>query len=147
VEDPLTGSQDLVTFWACRGFHDDPSDPLRPAEDGGGGDAERIRRQIPGQSAPNATTANSSPSAVSARRSPESPGNTGGHACTWAQLACRCSSSSRCGLVRQPLYVDRSQKYFEDHNRLADEATREQLLAVITGFVAHHSRRFHTRAS
>jgi hypothetical protein len=28
----------------------------------------------------------------------------------------------------------------------ADEATREQLLAVITGFVAHHSQLFHTRA-
>jgi NAD(P)H-dependent FMN reductase len=36
-----------------------------------------------------------------------------------------------------PLYVDRSSERFDAHNRLADEATREQLRAVVTGFAAH----------
>jgi NAD(P)H-dependent FMN reductase len=37
----------------------------------------------------------------------------------------------------QSLYVDRAQERFDDRNRLTDEATREQLLAVITGFATH----------
>jgi NAD(P)H-dependent FMN reductase len=37
----------------------------------------------------------------------------------------------------QSLYVDRAQERFDDQNRLTDEATREQLLAVVTGFAAH----------
>jgi NAD(P)H-dependent FMN reductase len=37
----------------------------------------------------------------------------------------------------QSLYVDRAQERFDDRNRLTDEATREQLLAVITGFASH----------
>lgn len=37
----------------------------------------------------------------------------------------------------QSLYVDRAQERFDEHNRLTDEATREQLLAVITGFAQH----------
>jgi NAD(P)H-dependent FMN reductase len=35
------------------------------------------------------------------------------------------------------LYVDRASKRFDDNNRLSDEATREQLRAVVTGFAAH----------
>lgn len=37
----------------------------------------------------------------------------------------------------QSLYVDRAQDRFDGHNRLTDEATREQLRAVITGFAGH----------
>jgi NAD(P)H-dependent FMN reductase len=37
----------------------------------------------------------------------------------------------------QSLYVDRAQERFDDQNRLTDEATREQLLAVVSGFAAH----------
>lgn len=37
----------------------------------------------------------------------------------------------------QSLYVDRAQERFDGHNRLTDEATREQLRTVITGFADH----------
>jgi NAD(P)H-dependent FMN reductase len=37
----------------------------------------------------------------------------------------------------QSLYVDRAQDRFDEQNRLADEAIREQLRAVVTGFTAH----------
>ena len=37
----------------------------------------------------------------------------------------------------QSLYVDRAQERFDGHNRLTDEATRAQLLAVVTGFATH----------
>jgi NAD(P)H-dependent FMN reductase len=37
----------------------------------------------------------------------------------------------------QSLYVDRAQERFDDRNRLTDEATRQQLLALITGFATH----------
>jgi chromate reductase, NAD(P)H dehydrogenase (quinone) len=37
----------------------------------------------------------------------------------------------------QTLYVDRARERFDDHLRLADEATREQLRAVVEGFAAH----------
>lgn len=37
----------------------------------------------------------------------------------------------------QSLYVDRAQDRFDADNRLTDEATREQLRAVITGFAGH----------
>jgi chromate reductase len=37
----------------------------------------------------------------------------------------------------QALYVDRARERFDADNRLSDEATREQLRAVVTGF-AHH---------
>ena len=37
----------------------------------------------------------------------------------------------------QSLYVDHAQERFDEHNRLTDEATREQLQAVVTGFAAH----------
>jgi chromate reductase, NAD(P)H dehydrogenase (quinone) len=37
----------------------------------------------------------------------------------------------------QTLFVDRASERFDEHNRLTDEATREQLRAVITGFAAH----------
>jgi NADPH-dependent FMN reductase len=37
----------------------------------------------------------------------------------------------------QSLYLDRAQERLDEHNRLIDEATREQLLAVMTGFAAH----------
>jgi chromate reductase, NAD(P)H dehydrogenase (quinone) len=37
----------------------------------------------------------------------------------------------------QTLFVDRASERFDEHNRLTDEATRDQLRAVITGFVAH----------
>jgi chromate reductase len=35
------------------------------------------------------------------------------------------------------LYVDHASERFDEHNRLSDGATRDQLLAVITGFSAH----------
>ena len=34
------------------------------------------------------------------------------------------------------LYVDRASERFDEHNHLSDEATREQLRAVVTGFAA-----------
>jgi NAD(P)H-dependent FMN reductase len=37
----------------------------------------------------------------------------------------------------QSLYVDRAQERFDEDNRLIDEATREQLRAVISGFARH----------
>jgi chromate reductase, NAD(P)H dehydrogenase (quinone) len=37
----------------------------------------------------------------------------------------------------QPLYLDRARERFDEHGRLADEAAREQLRAVIAGFTAH----------
>jgi chromate reductase len=37
----------------------------------------------------------------------------------------------------ESLYLDRAQERFDENNRLTDEATREQLLQVITGFAAH----------
>lgn len=40
----------------------------------------------------------------------------------------------------QSLYVDRARDRFDEHNRLTDEAIREQLLAVITGFATHCAR-------
>jgi len=35
------------------------------------------------------------------------------------------------------LYVDRARERFDAENRLSDEATREQLQALVTGFAAH----------
>jgi chromate reductase len=35
------------------------------------------------------------------------------------------------------LYVDRAREKFDEHGRLADEAVREQLRALVTGFAAH----------
>lgn len=35
------------------------------------------------------------------------------------------------------LYVARASERFDEHGRLSDEATREQLRAVVTGFAAH----------
>jgi NAD(P)H-dependent FMN reductase len=40
----------------------------------------------------------------------------------------------------QSLHVDRAQERFDEQNRLTDEVTREQLLAVVTGFAAHCAR-------
>jgi chromate reductase, NAD(P)H dehydrogenase (quinone) len=40
----------------------------------------------------------------------------------------------------QSLFVDRAQERFDEHNRLTDEATREQLLGVVTGFAGHCAR-------
>jgi chromate reductase, NAD(P)H dehydrogenase (quinone) len=37
----------------------------------------------------------------------------------------------------ETLYVDRGRERFDDERRLTDEATREQLRAVVEGFVAH----------
>jgi chromate reductase, NAD(P)H dehydrogenase (quinone) len=37
----------------------------------------------------------------------------------------------------QTLFVDRSSERFDDDNRLSDDGTREQLRAVIEGFVTH----------
>jgi chromate reductase, NAD(P)H dehydrogenase (quinone) len=37
----------------------------------------------------------------------------------------------------ETLYVDRARERFDDERRLTDEATREQLRAVVTGFAAH----------
>jgi chromate reductase len=44
------------------------------------------------------------------------------------------------------LYVDRASERFDEHNRLSDEATREQLRAVVTGFAAHCAALPRTRA-
>ena len=35
------------------------------------------------------------------------------------------------------LYVDRASERFDEHSQLSDEATREQLRAVVAGFAAH----------
>jgi chromate reductase len=45
------------------------------------------------------------------------------------------------------LYLDRAQERFDEHNRLTDEATREQLAAVITGFAAHCAQLPRVRSS
>jgi NAD(P)H-dependent FMN reductase len=37
----------------------------------------------------------------------------------------------------QSLYVDRAHERFDEQGRLSDDAIREQLLAVVTGFAAH----------
>jgi chromate reductase, NAD(P)H dehydrogenase (quinone) len=37
----------------------------------------------------------------------------------------------------QALYVDRAHERFDEHNRLVDAATREQLRVVINGFAVH----------
>ena len=47
----------------------------------------------------------------------------------------------------QSLYLDRAQERFDEQNRLTDEATREQLLAVVTGFAAHCVRLPRSRPS
>jgi hypothetical protein len=47
----------------------------------------------------------------------------------------------------QSLYIDRAHERFDEHNRLSDEATREQLRAVITGFAAHCTQLPRTRPS
>jgi chromate reductase len=44
------------------------------------------------------------------------------------------------------LYVDRASGRFDEHNRLSDEATREQLRAVVTGFASHCAEVPRTRA-
>jgi NAD(P)H-dependent FMN reductase len=46
----------------------------------------------------------------------------------------------------QALYVDRASARFDEHNRLSDEATREQLRALVTGFAAHCAELPRTRA-
>jgi NAD(P)H-dependent FMN reductase len=45
------------------------------------------------------------------------------------------------------LYVDRAFERFDEHDRLSDEATREQLRAVVAGFAAHCAALPRTRAS
>jgi hypothetical protein len=45
------------------------------------------------------------------------------------------------------LYVDRASERFDEHSRLSDEASREQLRAVVTGFAAHCAEVPRTRAS
>jgi chromate reductase len=35
------------------------------------------------------------------------------------------------------LYLDRARERFDEHNRLSDDAAREQLRAVVAGFAAH----------
>lgn len=47
----------------------------------------------------------------------------------------------------ESLYLDRAQERFDENNRLTDEATREQLLQVITGFAAHCAQLPRVRAS
>jgi chromate reductase len=47
----------------------------------------------------------------------------------------------------QSLFVDRAQERFDEHNRLTDEATREQLLRVVTGFAGHCARLPRVRSS
>jgi chromate reductase len=47
----------------------------------------------------------------------------------------------------QSLYIDRAHERFDEHNRLTDDATREQLRAVITGFAAHCAQLPRTRPS
>jgi hypothetical protein len=37
----------------------------------------------------------------------------------------------------ETLYVTGARALFDEHGRLADDATREQLRAVVTGFAAH----------
>jgi NAD(P)H-dependent FMN reductase len=43
------------------------------------------------------------------------------------------------------LYVDRAREKFDEHGRLADDAVREQLRAVVTGFAAHCAEAPRTR--
>jgi chromate reductase, NAD(P)H dehydrogenase (quinone) len=45
------------------------------------------------------------------------------------------------------LYVERARERFDEHNRLFDEATREQLRAVVTGFAAHCAELPRTRST
>jgi NAD(P)H-dependent FMN reductase len=45
------------------------------------------------------------------------------------------------------LYLDRARERFDEHGRLADEAAREQLEAVVRGFAAHCGRLPRTRPS
>jgi chromate reductase, NAD(P)H dehydrogenase (quinone) len=45
------------------------------------------------------------------------------------------------------LFVDRSSERFDQHNRLTDEATREQLRAVVGGFADYCAQLPRTRAS
>jgi chromate reductase len=45
------------------------------------------------------------------------------------------------------LYVDRAREKFDGHGRLADEATREQLRAVVAGFAAHCAELPRTRSA
>jgi NAD(P)H-dependent FMN reductase len=45
------------------------------------------------------------------------------------------------------LYVDRASERFDEHNRLCDEAIREQLRAVVTGFAAHCAQVPRTRTT
>jgi chromate reductase, NAD(P)H dehydrogenase (quinone) len=47
----------------------------------------------------------------------------------------------------QSLFVDRAPERFDEHNRLTDEATREQLLGVVTGFAGHCARLPRVRSS
>ena len=43
------------------------------------------------------------------------------------------------------LYVDRAREKFDEHGRLADDAVREQLRAVVTGFADHCAQAPRTR--
>src|SRR4051794_38510149 len=45
------------------------------------------------------------------------------------------------------LYVERGSERFDDHGRLSDDATRDQLRGVMTGFAAHCAEVPRTRAS
>jgi chromate reductase, NAD(P)H dehydrogenase (quinone) len=45
----------------------------------------------------------------------------------------------------QTLYVDRAREKFDEHGRLADDAVREQLRAVVTGFADHCAQAPRTR--
>jgi NAD(P)H-dependent FMN reductase len=45
------------------------------------------------------------------------------------------------------LYVDHARERFDEHGRLSDVATREQLRAVVTGFAAHCAELPRTRSS
>jgi chromate reductase, NAD(P)H dehydrogenase (quinone) len=47
----------------------------------------------------------------------------------------------------QSLYLDRAPERFDERNRLTDEATREQLRSVMTGFSAHCAQLPRVRAS
>src|SRR3954451_23322872 len=44
------------------------------------------------------------------------------------------------------LYVDRASERFDEHGRLSDDATRDQLRGVLTGFAAHCAEVPRTRA-
>lgn len=47
----------------------------------------------------------------------------------------------------QALYVEHAQERFDEHNRLTDAATLDQLSAVVTGFAAHCAQLPRTRLS